>query len=235
MTGGIVPAYAALAANIFAIGAAFRFLKSQADLANLEKSQVEFAYNTGTALGHMTGKLREASGGMLGFKEASQATAIGLAQGFSGSQMEKLTEGARKVSAALGRDFEDSFDRLVRGASKAEPELLDELGIVLRLKTATENYAAAVGKSVTQLTAAERSQAVLIETQKQLDDKYGEVVPKDNQFTVLAKTFDDLVKDITQLVLPAFEKFAEFVATNAKGALLFFGLLGTLLLVQCFQ
>ena len=101
-TGGIVPAYAALAANIFAIGAAFRFLKSQADLANLEKSQVEFAYNTGTALGHMTAKLREASGGMLGFKEASQATAIGLAQGFSGSQMEKLTEGARKVSAALG-------------------------------------------------------------------------------------------------------------------------------------
>ena len=225
MTGGIVPAYAVLAANIFAIGAAFRFLKSQADLANLEASQIQFAQNTGVALGHMTEKLREASGGMLGFKEAGQATAIGLAQGFSGSQMAKLTEGARKVSIALGRDFEDSFDRLVRGASKAEPELLDELGIVLRLETATKNYAAAIGKQVTALTAAERSQAVLIETQKQLDEKYGEVEADDNPFTVLSKTFDDLVMNITQTVLPAFEAMANFIAKNAKVALVFFGLL----------
>jgi hypothetical protein len=226
MTGGIVPAYAVLAANIFAIGAAFRFLKGQADLANLEASQIQFAQNTGVALSSMTARLREASGGMLGFKEAGQATAIGLAQGFSGSQMEKLTEGARKASIALGRDFEDSFDRLVRGASKAEPELLDELGIVLRLETATKNYAAAIGKQVTALTAAERSQAVLIETQKQLDEKYGEVEAGSNPFTVLKTTFDDLVMKITQFFLPALEALATFIATNAKAALVVFGLLG---------
>ena len=37
------------------------------------------------------------------------------------------------VSIALGRDVTDSFNRLVRGVTKAEPELLDELGIILRL------------------------------------------------------------------------------------------------------
>ena len=47
------------------------------------------------------------------FKEAAQATAIGVAKGFS-QQMEQLAEGARKASTALGRDFED-VDRLVRG------------------------------------------------------------------------------------------------------------------------
>jgi hypothetical protein len=214
MTGGIVPAYAVLAANIFAIGAA-----------NLQDSQVQFAQTTGTALGFMTDRLKEASGGMLDFKAAGQATAIGLAQGFSSSQMEKLTEGARKVSIALGRDFEDSFDRLVRGASKAEPELLDELGIVLRLETATKNYAAAIGKQVTALTAAERSQAVLIETQKQLDEKYGEVDVASNPFTVLGATFKDLVMDITGKVIPVFERLAVFIASNAKIALTFFGLL----------
>jgi hypothetical protein len=226
MTGGIVPAYAVLAANIFAIGAAFRFLKGQADLSNLEASQIQFAQNTGVALSSMTARLREASGGMLGFKEAGQATAIGLAQGFSGSQMQKLTEGARKASIALGRDFEDSFDRLVRGASKAEPELLDELGIVLRLETATKNYAAAIGKQVTALTAAERSQAVLIETQKQLDEKYGAIEADNNPFTVLKTTFDDLVMKITQFFLPALEAVATFIATNAKAALVVFGLVG---------
>ena len=226
MTGGIVPAYAVLAANIFAIGAAFRFFKGQADLSNLEASQIQFAQNTGVALSSMTARLREASGGMLGFKEAGQATAIGLAQGFSGSQMQKLTEGARKAAIALGRDFEDSFDRLVRGASKAEPELLDELGIVLRLETATKNYAAAIGKQVTALTAAERSQAVLIETQKQLDEKYGSIEADNNPFTVLKTTFDDLVMKITQFFLPALEAVATFIATNAKAALVVFGLVG---------
>ena len=43
ITGGLVPAYATLAANIFAISAAFNFLKRAADVANLEKSQTQFA------------------------------------------------------------------------------------------------------------------------------------------------------------------------------------------------
>jgi len=60
MTGGIVPAYAVLAANIFAIGAAFRFLKGQADLSNLESSQIQFAQNTGVALASLNRAVKEA-------------------------------------------------------------------------------------------------------------------------------------------------------------------------------
>ena len=39
MTGGLVPAYAVLASNVFALSAAFNFLKRAADVSNLEKSQ----------------------------------------------------------------------------------------------------------------------------------------------------------------------------------------------------
>ena len=159
ISGGLVPAYATLAANVFALTAAFNFFKRAADVANLQKSQVGFAQTTGTALASMTERLREASDGMLGFREAAAATAMGAAKGFSPKQMEDLAVGARKASAALGVGFEDAFDRLVRGASKAEPELLDELGITLRLETATKRYADAIGKNVKELTAAERSQA----------------------------------------------------------------------------
>ena len=41
MTGGLVPAYAAFAAQVFALTAAFNFLKNAADLENLRKSQSE--------------------------------------------------------------------------------------------------------------------------------------------------------------------------------------------------
>ena len=47
------------------------------------------------------------------------------------------------------------------------PELLDELGITLRLEDATKKYAESIGKSAKELNTYQRSQAVLIETQRQ--------------------------------------------------------------------
>ena len=226
ISGGLVPAYAALAANVFALTAAFNFLKSSSQVALLERSQVSYAANTGVALDRLTGSLREASKGMLDFQSAAQSSAIGLAKGFSSSQMNSIAEGALKVSNALGRDFTDSFDRLVRGISKAEPELLDELGITLRLETATKNYAAALQKSAKELTAAERSQAVYLETMKQLEDVTSGADAEANPFVQLGVTMSDLVKNIMQFLLPAFEVLAKFINNNAVAALGFFALLG---------
>ena len=221
---GLVPAYAVLASNIFALSAAYQFLKNAADVKILEKSQVDFAQNTGTALGVVTQELREASDGLLGFQAASQAAAIGMAKGFSPKQLNDLAEGARKASTALGRDFEDSFDRLIRGASKAEPELLDELGITLRLEKATEDYARAIGKNRDELTATQRSQAVLIETQKQLNDLFGGVEGATNPFVKLSKTLEDLIKNATQYILPIFEGIANIINRSGAAALAAFGM-----------
>ena len=225
ISGGLVPAYATLAAQVFALTAAFDFLRRAADLRNLEDAQVSFAERTGTALGAMTTRLREASGGMLGFREAAQATAIGVAKGFSPTQLEQLAEGARKAATALGRDFEDAFDRLVRGVSKAEPELLDELGITLRLETATNRYSDALGKNVKALTETERSQAVLLEVQRQLDRQFGDVETPINDFQRLAKTFSDLSRSVQDVLLPPLQFIADVLNKNAKVAALFFGFL----------
>ena len=48
------------------------------------------------------------------------------------------TRVARGASLALGRDLADALDRLTRGAIKLEPEILDELGIMVRLDDAVE-------------------------------------------------------------------------------------------------
>ena len=223
ISGGLVPAYAVLAANIFALSAAFNFLKNASDIGVLEKAQVTAAQNTGIAMARLTAGLREASKGMLDFQQAAQASAIGVAKGFSPSQMEKLADGAIKVSNVLGRDFTDAFDRLVRGVSKAEPELLDELGITLRLENATKRYAISLNKSADALTDAERSQAVYLETMRQLDQVTAGQEGNINPFVQLGVTFSDLVKNITQFFLPALEGIAALVNKNAAVALLFFG------------
>ena len=43
ITGGLVPAYATLAAQVFALTAAFDFLRRAADVQNLEAAQVAYA------------------------------------------------------------------------------------------------------------------------------------------------------------------------------------------------
>ena len=222
---GLVPAYAVLASNVFALSAAYNFFKRAADVKLLEQSQVAFAEKTGTALGSVTQRLREASDGLLGFREAGEAAAIGLAKGFSPSQLEDLAEGARKASTALGRDFQDSFDRLIRGASKAEPELLDELGITLRLEEATQRYADAIGRNRDELNAAQRSQAVLIETQRQLNELFGDVDGATNPFVKLSKTLEDIIKSATQFILPVFEGIANILNKSGVAAVAAFGLL----------
>ena len=232
ITGGIVPAYAAFAAQIFALTAAFNFIKRAADLENLRKSQIAYSQSTGAAVNSITTRLQQASQGMLGFQEAAQSAAIGAAKGFSSSQLEKLAEGSVKLSNRLGRSYEDTYDRLVRGISKAEPELLDELGITLRLETATRKYADALGVNVKTLTEAQRSQAVYNEAVEQMNRQTVGATSDANVFQALLKTFEEIQQTITSKLLPLFSSLASFINKNADAAAVAFTALGALILVN---
>lgn len=228
--GGLVAIYASFAAQVFALTALFNGLKRAADLENLRKSQISFASSSGLAIQSLTSNLRDASQGMLGFQEAAQAATIGVAKGFSGGQLEELVVGATKASAALGRNFDDTFDRLLRGVSKAEPELLDELGITLRLEEATNRYAEAIGTTRDKLTTAQRSQAVFVETMRQLNDTFGQQEAQTNPFVQLAKTFEDLSQQVIQKVMPPVTSLVNLINKNAKAAATAFAALSILVL-----
>ena len=213
ISGGLVPAYATLAAQVFAVTAAFQFLQNAFDFTNLIRGQEALTLTTGVGYKTISNALVEATEGQLKYSEAARAAAIGTAAGLTSGQLTELGTAAKNVSLALGRDLTDSFNRLVRGVTKAEPELLDELGIILRLDTATRNYAAAIGKPVSQLTTFEKSQAVVNEVLTQAEQKFSaleEVMDPDafalNQFT---RSFDELLntlrRGITEGLTPVFQ------------------------------
>jgi len=226
ITGGLVPAYATFAANIFAITAVFQAFKNAADITNLIEGQKALGAATGVAYKTVTNSLREATDGMLSFKEAASATAIGTSAGLSSGQLQGLATAAKNASAVLGRDLTDSFNRLVRGVTKAEPELLDELGIILRLDTATENYKNKMGILGRELTTFEKQQAVANEVLTQAEAKYAAIEetidPAGQAINRLAASFDQLLIPLqtfaTKLVAPVFN----FLSDNllSFGALL---------------
>jgi hypothetical protein len=197
ISGGLVPVYATLAAQVFAVSAAFRFLADSFDTRNMIEGQKNFGMVTGTAYQHITANVQKASKSMLNFKDAAQAVAIGTAAGLTASQMERLGAAASNVSLALGRDVTDSFNRLVRGATKAEPELLDELGIVLRLDPALKAYAIELNKTKENLNQFEKSQAIVNEVLDQAERKFGQIEKYMDPNTLVlqqfGKEFDDLM------------------------------------------
>ena len=229
MQGGLVAVYATLAAQVFAVSAAFQFLKSSMEMRNLQDSQMAFGGVTGTAYRTLTADIQAATGGMLQFKEAAQAAAIGTAAGLSASQMQALGTAAKNTSLALGRDLTDSFNRLVRGVTKAEPELLDELGIVLRLDPAMRAYATSVGKSVDDLTQFEKSQAVANDVLEQAEKKFGAITkvmdPSAFALQRFAVAFDELLQKFqvgfANVMIPVME-FASKNVLALVGALTLF-------------
>jgi len=215
--GGLVPAYATLAAQVFAVSAAFLFLKDAGSLEQLKAGQQAYFSATGQSTKQLTQNIIEATNAQISFTDAAQAASIGLASGLNAEQVTKLGKAAADVSQILGRDLTDSFNRLVRGVTKAEPELLDELGIVLRLKTATEEYKRSLNIQG-ELTQFQRSQAVTAEVLSQVENKYSRVLDvvgnSPNQFAQLAKSFDDIVLKIKEFAVviagPIVELLKEF-------------------------
>ena len=187
--GGLVPAYATLAATIFAVTAVFRALETAFNIKNQTEGMRLYGEITGTSMLNITKSVRAATNNLLDFQTAAQAVAITTAAGFSADQVTELAEGAKLASVALGRDLTDSFNRLIRGVTKAEPELLDELGIILRLEIATKKFAQANGLVADKLTIAQRQAAVFNEVQRQLNENF-------KDFENVA---DDLVNPISQL------------------------------------
>jgi len=225
INGGLVPAYATLAASLFAIGALFRGLEEAANIKNQTKGMEIFGEATGIAMKGIVSDLRAATGGMLDFRNAAQQAQIATAAGFSADQIVELGKGAKLASVALGRDLTDSFNRLLRGVTKAEPELLDELGIILRIDDATRKYAQANDLVASKLTISQRRAAVFEEVSRQLANNFSAFEDGAdgalNSFSRLQVAFSDIIKGLTALIGPL-EYVAEFLAANTGAAAVIF-------------
>ena len=228
ITGGLVPAYAVLAANIFAITAAFGALRRAAGFELLEQGLVRVGSAAGANLPYVAQGLRDIAGAAISSEASMSATALAFSSGFSTTQLEGLTKVARGASLALGRDMEDAMTRLVKGTAKLEPEILDELGIMVRLDDAVSEYAKSLNKSGDDLTQFERRQAFLNATIDQGTQKFGDVAKAidPNAYDQLAASFADLTKNALMLVNQAIGPLISFLASSPvalSGVLLAFG------------
>lgn len=220
-SSGLVAAYATLAANVFALTAAFGVLRRAAAFEQLTAGLNEVGASAGRNLPFLSKKLQEITDGAISAEQALRATAVASSAGFSTVQLEKLTKVAKGASIALGRDMGDALDRLVRGTAKLEPEILDELGIIVRLDDATRDYAATLDKTAADLTTFERQQAFLNATTEQGLKKFGDIADTldANPYDKLAASFANLAQTGLELANKVLVPIVDLLA-QSPGALL---------------
>lgn len=223
ISGGLVPAYATLAANVFALTAAFGLLSRNDAISKLNEGLEYTGALAGRNLTMVADKLKEISGNAISAEQSMRAVAVGVSAGFSEDQLASLTRVARGASMALGRDMGDAMDRLIRGAAKLEPEILDELGIMVRLDDATKKYADSVNKSASELTQFEKrmafTNAIIADGEQKFKDISAALDP--SEYGQLSATFSDLTKSFVQFLNEGLGPVFGFLSRNkaALGAL----------------
>jgi hypothetical protein len=196
--GGLVGAYATLAANAFAVSAAFNALRDAAQVEQLMQGLEFQGAKTGRTLSTVASSIQEITEGSLSASEAMRAAALGSSAGLSAGDLERLTQVATNASKVLGRNLPDSMDRIIKGVTKLEPELLDELGLMTKLTEASELYARQVGKSAAALTNFEKRRAFVDAIQREGELKFSgiETEVDVNQFDRLAAAFQNLTQNV---------------------------------------
>jgi len=198
-SSGLVGAYATLAANTFAVTAAFSALRSASQVEQIFKGLEAAGNRTGKSLTGTAKALKDVTGSAISTEQAMRSTAQIASAGFGSDAIVRLGKAAKDTSFALGRNITDSLDRLSRGIVKLEPELLDELGIMTKLGESNSLYASQLGKTETQLTNFEKRQGFLNVVLAEAELKFGGLSAQagdSTNYDKLAATFTDLSNSV---------------------------------------
>lgn len=228
--GGLVGVYAAAAATVFTLEAAFQALNNAAAAENIVRGTNALASAIGQSGPRILAQIKSITQGQLALAEAAELANLALASGFNTNQIEELTQVGTRAALALGRNLSDAINRVIRGSTKLEPELLDELGIFTRIDPAVRAYADSIGVASSSLTDFERRQAFVNAVIEEGNRKYASI---DTSVGSTQKSLQQLGTIIRELSTGFFQTaadvlvpIADLIKNNVGAAYLaFFGIL----------
>lgn len=214
--GGLVHLYATFAANIWSVQAAYMALSSAFEQARMEKAAEAMSSTVGINMKGLAERIREVSGYAVDLKDALQFGALGTQAGLTTKQITGLITAAKGAANVLGRDVNDSINRMLRGTAKMEQEILDELGIFVRAKDAYKAYAKEQGyASEEALTQTERVKAYAQAVEK-ASEKYKQFAAVEDPFSKLGATIKDSGRDLLNIINTVITPFISSLAESGN-------------------
>ena len=151
---------------------------------------------------------------------ANNAMMLGVVK--SDDEMAQLFDTAQRLGQALGVDTANAVNSLVTGMGRQSKLMLDNLGIMVNMEQAYQNYARAIGTTVQQLTDQERKQAfnneVLAQSSLLVSGLGDEVLDNQASFQQMDTAFNNLAISLGDLFSPAVNKVVNLLISGAKAA-----------------
>ena len=214
--GGIVRLYAAVAANVFAVTAAYNALSDAAAKSRMIQASELMSKRVGSSMMSLAKNIQTATGYAVSLEEALQFGNLGTSVGLATSQIENLVKIAKGAANALGRDATDSIRRIIQGTAKQEQEILDELGIFVKAKDAYDEYAKKIGRigGGDALSAAEKVVAFSMAVEK-AGAKWKEFSEVEDPFSEFAAKGKEAIFGILEAVNKVFVPILKFITDSS--------------------
>lgn len=152
-------------------------------------------------------KIKAASKGLIPEAEIKQAVVSAMSLGVPLDNMSQLMEIARAKAREMGTDTGKAFADLALGISRGSPQILDNLGLTIKLGDANQKMADQIGKTVDQLTKKEKTQALLNavveQGQKSVERYASSELTAAQKMQKFNATMEDLKVKIGSALLPA--------------------------------
>ncbi len=161
-------------ATIVGIGKAFGYLVNRgAEVDQIRQAFVRLSRDVGQVPEKLLAAGREGIRGLATdfdiMKSANQAMLFGLKM--TEGEFHTLTRTAQTLGRAMGMDATKSLNDLIVALGRTSPRILDNLGIIVKIGEANIKYADSIGKTVKELSAAERQNAFYVEAMRVMEEK----------------------------------------------------------------
>lgn len=150
---------AAITASIFAIKKGWDVLEFGAKMEQQERAFKNLASSYHVSAQQIIKDLDTAADGTLTTMQLIDKASKAMTLGLDPDQLDELMTIARASAKAMGQSVDFMYDSIVTGIGRQSKLILDNLGIIVSVGKANEDYAKQIGKTVEQLTEAEKRQA----------------------------------------------------------------------------
>ena len=154
-----VAAAGVMAGASIAIGKAWDSVDMAAKADQQAQAFTNMAASHGANARDIVASLKMMSGHTISNMEIMKQAGTAMTLGISEEMLPQMMEVARASARVMGATTEEMFEKLTVGLARQSKLRLDDLGIIVDVGKANEEYARSIGLTVNQLTDAQKKQA----------------------------------------------------------------------------
>jgi hypothetical protein len=216
-------AWVEITASIMALRETWNLMNEAAKAEDQKRSFASLAASYGANSDQIIGDLKRVSGGTIDTMTLVKNAGTAMMMGIAPDNVVQLLEVARATTKMTGQTTVKAFEDISLAVGRQSKMILDNLGIILDVDKANEEYAASLHKTSAQLTDTERKQAFMNATLKAGHDLMAKLGPQadtnSDKLERLTATFNDIKLAVGGGLIRAFNFLEGTFEAVAAGAL----------------